>query len=144
MKEITELSSLLHSSKCRRGYISPRRLTCRTCSDMSLSHECEHFLSPPFSFQVSVRACRLRYITYNMSPWYERSLSQIRGKIDDVQEHCRDKTSKNKDGNLEFTASIVAYVSWMMMILTGYACFFPYLTYSNFIYLSRFSLYHID
>ena len=44
---------------------------------MSLPRECEPFLSPPFSFQVSVRACLLRHIAYHISRQCERRLTSL-------------------------------------------------------------------
>ena len=77
MKGITELSSLLPvmftarnaaDDAYRRGDTSHlKRYVARAIGhlgDMSLSSECKHFLSSPFTFQVSVRACCLRYVAY--------------------------------------------------------------------------------
>ena len=54
------------------------RPTLRTCSD--ISRECEHFLSPPFSFKVSVCACCLRYVAsvWTMSTLWPRKTSASR------------------------------------------------------------------
>ena len=81
MKGITELSSLLPDLFIAQNVAEETfRLGDRhagleaTCC--LLSGECEPFLSPPFSFQVSIRVCRLRDIAYDMSSHCERFLKE--------------------------------------------------------------------
>ena len=71
MKGITELSYLLPDLFTARNVAEDKfrlcdghaalGVTCRL-GHMSLSRQCQPFLSPPFSFHVSVRACLLRDI----------------------------------------------------------------------------------